>query len=180
MTNKKILFIVLILLFVVTAIVTLLGVLQVIEIKDFYLKGLFGAFLLELAATIFGIATKGNILEEGPSSERASEPRSASLKLHIWGDHRAPDRIAADNIFRWYYLQNIIQGISDSGETIRQHTTCTLFVSFEADVAVSTVKISSPDMELPLHEVKDFNQRYVIIVFSGAVSAGTLEIKVEL
>jgi len=164
----------------VTAVVTLLGVLKVIAIDDFYLKGLFGAFLLELAATIFTIATKGNILEETPSSKEEMEPRLASLRLHISGDHRAPDRIEADNIFRWYYLQNIVQEISTNGEAVKQHAMCTLFVTFESDVTVSTVKVQSPDMELPVYEVKDFNQRYAIISFSGPVSAGTLDIRVTV
>lgn len=71
MTNREILFIVLLTLFILTAIITLLGVLKIIVIDDFYLKGLFGAFLLELAATIYSIATKGNLLDaETPLPEK--------------------------------------------------------------------------------------------------------------
>lgn len=177
MTKKNILFIVLISLFVLTAAITLLGVLKIIVIDDFYLKGLFAAFLLELAATVFTIATKGNILEES-APKKSEAPKTASLTLHIWGDHRAPKRVAFNNIFRWYYLQNIMNGITESGESVTQHVMSTLFVSFEADVAISTITVQSPDMALPVYEVKEFNQRFAIIVFSGAVGPGTLEVRV--
>jgi len=54
-----------------------------------------------------------------------------------------------------------------------------LFVSFENDVVVSTIKVRSPDMQLPVYEIKEFNQRYAIIVFSDNVQAGTLEVIVS-
>ena len=165
MTKKNILFIVLISLFVLTAGITLLGVLNIITIDDFYLKGLFAAFLLELAATVFAIATKGNILEES-APKKTDAFKTASLTLHIWGDHRAPDRVAFENIFRWYYLQNIINGITESGEAVTQHVMSTLFLSFESDVAITTITVQSPDMALPVYEVKEFNKRFSIIVFS--------------
>ncbi len=34
-------------------------------------------------------------------------------------------------------------------------------------------------MQLPIYEVKEFNQRYAIIVFSDNVPAGTLEVTVS-
>ncbi|WPC74949.1 hypothetical protein [Vibrio porteresiae] len=178
MTKKNVLFFVLVILFALTAIITLLGVLNFIKIEDFYLKSLFGAFLLELAATIFSLANKSNLLEDTENGKAESQPRYAALRLHVWGDHRAPDRIEAENIFRWYYLQNIIIGINEKGAEVRQNTSNILFLTFDKDVSVSTFKVQSPDIQLPVYEVKDFNQRYAIIVFSGAVNAGTLEVKV--
>lgn len=41
--------------FVATAVVTLLGIIGVVAIDDFYLKGLFGALLLELVGAIIGL-----------------------------------------------------------------------------------------------------------------------------
>ena len=178
MTKKNVLFFVLVILFALTAIITLLGVLNFIKIEDFYLKSLFGAFLLELAATIFSLANKSNLLEETENGKAESQPRYAALRLHVWGDHRSPDRIEAENIFRWYYLQNITIVINEKGAEVRQNTSNILFLTFDKDVSVSTFKVQSPDIQLPVYEVKDFNQRYAIIVFSGAVNAGTLEVKV--
>jgi len=54
----------------------------------------------------------------------------------------------------------------------------TLFVTFENDVVISTLNVRSPDMQLPPYEVKEFNQRFAVIVFSDNVPAGTLEVVV--
>ena len=55
----------------------------------------------------------------------------------------------------------------------------TLFVSFEDVVVIHTLTDRSPDMQLPIYEVKEFNQRYAIIQFMDNVPAGTLEIEVS-
>ncbi|NIY85557.1 hypothetical protein [Vibrio hepatarius] len=74
MTKKGVLFSTLLALFVLTAAITLLGVLNIIEIGEFYLKGLFAAFLLELAATVFAIAVKGNLLESDEAVRGSNPP----------------------------------------------------------------------------------------------------------
>jgi hypothetical protein len=66
--------------------------------------------------------------------------------------------------------------VSPGGEK-RIASLATLFVSFENDVAINTLVVRSPDMRLPIYEVKEFNQRYAIIVFSDEVPAGTLEVE---
>jgi hypothetical protein len=106
----------------------------------------------------------------------------AFLRLHIYGDNRTPERISADNIFRWYYLKTIVmrepkgaQQIAPQSETIA----ATLFVTFEPEVKISTIQVQSPDAKLPFYEVKEFNQRYAIIVFTGDIGTGTLEISVN-
>lgn len=177
-TNKNILFYVLIAVFVLTTGITLLGVLGIVPIEDFYLKGLFGAFLIELAATVFGLAKKGNLLDESDGKTTKKKVETANMQLHIFGDHRAPDLISSENVFRWYFLQNIFRGMNAESQEAEEHVLCTLFVTFENDVVVSTLKVSSPDMQLPRYEVKEFNQRFAIVVFGKAVPSGTLEIKV--
>jgi hypothetical protein len=104
----------------------------------------------------------------------------ASLRLHIYGDLRAPDRLAFENIFRWYYLQTRIQSFDAKKKPLEEGRLSTLFVSFEEDVAIGTLTVRSPDMRLPPYEVKDFNQRFAIITFSGHVEAGTLEIDARI
>jgi hypothetical protein len=103
----------------------------------------------------------------------------ASLRLHIYGDNRTPDRIAAENIFRWYYLKHIIVTDMPEGKRRSESISATLFVSFEPQVKISTIQVRSPDVKLPLHEVKEFNQRYAIISFAGDIGPGTLEISVN-
>jgi hypothetical protein len=54
-----------------------------------------------------------------------------------------------------------------------------LFVSFDPYVNVGTLQVSSPDMALPQFEVKEFNNRFAVIAFSGHIPAGTLNLTVH-
>ncbi len=101
----------------------------------------------------------------------------ARLRLRIYGDHRTPERIADENIFRWYYLQNAINGITPEGVTTLAHFT-TLFVSFEPDVKITTLRVLSPDIALPHYDVREFNQRYAIIQFAENLPVGELEVRI--
>ena len=127
-----------------------------------------GVFLLGVSA---GLLAAGGIKRKRQVRERAM------LRLHIYNDYRTPTRLGHENIFRWYFLHMAIEGIGPAGQK-RIATMETLFVSFEEDVAVHTITVRSPDMTLPLHEIKEFNQRYAIVVFAERVPAGTLEIEV--
>jgi hypothetical protein len=51
------------------------------------------------------------------------------------------------------------------------------FVSFDRDVLIKTLEISSPDFKLPRHETKEYNQRFAIVTFDGPLPMGTLELK---
>jgi hypothetical protein len=105
---------------------------------------------------------------------------TASLRLHIYADDRTPQRLAFQNIWRWYYLKTIIIELDKStGKDQRKHATATLFLNFENPVKDGTLEISSPDIRLPLHEVKEFNSRFAIIIFHEAPSEGTLEVTVH-
>lgn len=125
---------------------------------------------------LFGLST-GLLAAGGLRHKRPVLPR-ASLRLHIFGDHRIPNRLSQENIFRWYHLQMAVHGITPQGRQ-RVATCSTLFVTFDEDVAIHTLTVHSPDMQLPVYEVKEYNQRYAIIVFSDNISAGTLEINVR-
>lgn len=103
----------------------------------------------------------------------------AKLRLHVYADHRVPDKLHAENIFRWYYLRQAVVPINAAGEKASTHLWTTFFVSFEPEVRISSLKVRSPDVALPPHEVKEFNQRYAIIVFNGQVGEGTLEFEVQ-
>ncbi len=129
------------------------------------------------AVGIFLFGLSAGLLVAGGLRRKRPVVKVASLRLHVYGDHRTPERIASENIFRWFYLQTAINGIGPSGVT-RIGALATLFVSFENDVVISTLNVRSPDMQLPLYEVKEFNQRHAIIVFSDNVPAGTLEVVV--
>ncbi len=103
---------------------------------------------------------------------------TALLRLHIYNDNRIPDRLSTENIFRWYYLSNIIALKGTDGNQ-QEIVFPTLFITFDPDVRVTTLRVGSPDMQLPRHEVKAFNQRFAIIAFMGELSEGTLEVTVS-
>jgi hypothetical protein len=105
---------------------------------------------------------------------------TASLRLHIYPDDRTPQRLSFENIWRWYYLKMIIvEADKTTGKDQRKHVAATLFISFENQVEIGTLEISSPDIRLPLHEVKEFNSRFAIIMFLEAPSEGTLDVTVH-
>jgi hypothetical protein len=129
-----------------------------------------GILLLGLSAGLV-IADRRNVQAiRGPVD-------TASLRLHIYSDNRMPERLAVENIFRWYYLRNIVLLQGTDG---RQHQVVitNLFVTFDPEVRVTTIQVRSPDMQLPPYDVKEFNQRYAIIVLSGEIGEGTLEVAV--
>lgn len=103
----------------------------------------------------------------------------ALLRLHVYADHRVPDALTAENIFRWYHLRQGIVTVTPDGKEQVSFPMTTLFVTFEPEVRVSTLKVQSPDIALPAHEVKEFNQRFAIIAFMGELTAGTLEVSVQ-
>ena len=119
----------------------------------------------------------GLISAGGLRSKKRVAP-NALLRLHVFGDHRAPQLLLAENIFRWYYFQTAINQVGPQG-VVQVGKLITLLVTFEDDVVIHTLRVMSPDMLLPIYEVKEFNQRYALIAFSDNVPAGTLEISVS-
>ena len=85
----------------------------------------------------------------------------ASLRLHIYGDNRLPDRISADNVWRWFYIHEVMVVLNQDGSRNAEILTATLFISFDAPVSVGTLTIRS-DKPLARYEVKEFNNRFAI------------------
>jgi hypothetical protein len=102
---------------------------------------------------------------------------SAHLRLHIHADERHPTRLLAENIFRFYELRNVLLAPLP-GDGMAQGASVTVFVAFQNDVRITTLEVSSPDMVLPAHEVKEYNQRFAIVSFMGELPEGTLELRV--
>lgn len=128
---------------------------------------------------LFMLGVSIGVIWSGRRNPKTAKPvDTAFLRLHIYRDHRTPDRLEAKNIFRWYYLSHIILGQTIDGKN-EEIEIPTLFITFDPEVRITSLKVRSPDMELPRHEVKDFNQKYAIIVFSEKLKEGTLELEVE-
>jgi hypothetical protein len=131
-----------------------------------------GILLLGLAAGLI-IADRRN-----PEAETLAD--TADLQIHIYADTRTPTRLSYSNIWRWYYMKQVLVQLSpDTGAEQRRNLTATLFLTFDTPVKIGTLEVSSPDIQLPLHEVKDFNNRSAVIFFGGDVPEGTLNVSVH-
>ena len=114
------------------------------------------------------------------SKRRVHAPvKSALLRLHVYADQRVPEALRAENIFRWYHLRHGITAIAPDTGQQTHFLMSTLFITFEPEVIISSLRVRSPNIALPAHEVKEFNQRYAIVTFTGALTEGTLEIAVQ-
>lgn len=130
---------------------------------------IFTVALVALAASIFIVTKVLSLI--------IKRNNPASLSLQIFGDERSPIRISDVNIWRWYWFRNIAIHVSN-GSHQRETLSTILFLCFDRPARVGTLNVRSPDIQLPLFEVKQFFERFAIIVFTGAVPAGTLEISV--
>jgi hypothetical protein len=68
---------------------------------------------------------------------------------------------------------------AQTGQERERAVTTILFITFDVPVKVGTLEVASPDIRIPFHETKEFNNRYAIITFSGNLPTGTLEIRVH-
>jgi hypothetical protein len=71
---KKHLFYVFLTIFCLTAGVTLLGVTRIVSIEEFYLKGLFGAFIVELGGAVIALYRKAEFFEPDSTPIAGSSP----------------------------------------------------------------------------------------------------------
>lgn len=112
-----------------------------------------------------------------PNAESPVE--SAVLRLHVFADNRLPDCIHEQNIFRWYYYSTSVISVESGSQPKLFPAGTILVVSFSPDVKVSTLRVRSPDTSLPPYEVKEFNQRFAIVVFAGRLPDCTLDVAVQ-
>jgi hypothetical protein len=108
----------------------------------------------------------------GPMVDRAS------LRLHVYGDTRLPDRLSATNVWRWFYLNDVLVMMKQDGTKDREIVTSKLFISFDQPVGVGTMTVRS-DKPLSHYEVKEFNNRFAIVVFGEALPECNIDIEVN-
>lgn len=105
---------------------------------------------------------------------------TAMLRLQMYGDERIPTEIAVDNIWRWYYLKTkFLAQTKENGDIQEIAAMTTLFVSFDEPLKVGTLEVHSPDFKLPTYEVKEFNSKFAIIVFSKTLPMGIIELTIR-
>ena len=121
-------------------------------------------------------ATQFAVDKVASTNEVAQE---AHLRLLVYNDERTPTRISEKNIWRWFWLRDILTMVATDGTMSSTATITILFLSFETPMITSSVEIQSPDFTLPRYEVKAFYPRFAIVVFDGKMPAGTLEISMR-
>jgi len=136
------------------------------------------AFLgLLIGILLIGIATG---LLVGDHRKTSPFVDTADLQIHVYPDTRTPTRLSYSNIWRWYFMKQVLVQLNrDTGAEEQRTITSTLFLTFDSLVRVGTIEVSSPDIRLPQHEVKDFNSRSAIVFFNADIPEGTLVVRVH-
>lgn len=189
MTKKNILFFTLLTLFVVTSIITLLGITGKIEIEDKYLMALCTAFLVELAAAVYSWSKNGNILEDEKPEKETIEPLSfikSELKLQFFGDNRIPQVASSDNVATWfaYFSPSLsIEPKDENGKTVagglEVPPNWVVILVFDKPVSYqqATTGFSNPEL-CPIIDTHSTNSRMVAISTRGQIPAGVLTMEI--
>jgi hypothetical protein len=124
-------------------------------------------------------ALQVDMLQKKPATAVGGELLStADLVLQTYGDERSPTRLSYDNIWRWYYLRMIMIGIEKDTGKEHRNAVASLYVNFDKPVMVGTLEVSAHGFTLPRYEVKEFTNRYAIVVFSQELPEGTVRVRV--
>ena len=141
-----------------------------------------GVLLAFAIVILFGLAgwarQKWGQNAVSPSAASLATPVNTMIRIQTYSDTRLPTRRQHENIWRWYSMSNHIRGRSADGDETDLAFQFILFLVFETPISVGQILVSSPDIHLPSHEVKDSGPRHAIIVFNGSVGAGEIEVRV--
>jgi hypothetical protein len=121
-------------------------------------------------------ATQFAVDKVASANEVAQE---AHLRLLVYDEECSPTRISEKNIWRWFWLRDILTAVAPDVTMSSTATITILCISFQTQMITSSVEIQSPDFTLPRYEVKAFYPRFAIVVFDGKMPAGTLEISMR-
>ena len=104
-----------------------------------------------------------------------------SLGLYFFGDHRVPSKVESSdkNIFRWYWLKNVFISINKETEERKEKIIPNLYTNFDNPINAGTLEVKSPDINLPIYEVKELTNRYAIIVFHDDLPRGEIHITIK-
>lgn len=101
----------------------------------------------------------------------------SELRLLLHGKQQAPTAVFYMNVSQWCLLdQNFMRIDKEINRDDTSGPAC-LFLLFDLPTSAESLQIAS-DAGLPHYEVKEFNDRFAIIVFPEPIPAGTLEIRI--
>lgn len=102
---------------------------------------------------------------------------AATLSLQMFAPPRFPDRVAAKNVWRWYFMQNEIRAMDPAGTQQTLGHLTTLFICFDQPIDIGSWRVLSADIPLPMHAMREFTNRFAILHFEGALAPGTLNVE---
>ena len=108
--------------------------------------------------------------------DKTSEKETTKASFLFYGDHRTPEPIKLENIYRWYTFQHITQDVANK-DNYRKNWL--IFLVFDKDVNPRRLKTTFSSDQRPIIEVKDFSARSCIVFTDDEMPSGTLEIEVE-
>jgi hypothetical protein len=107
---------------------------------------------------------------------------NSKLRLQFFGDNRIPTEIAADNIASWFtgWSPSFVMTELDAQNQPRGSTvlpkTWFIFIAFDKPASFRQIVVSFSSPGFPPYEVKQQNNRVVVVMASGEIPAGSLEI----
>jgi hypothetical protein len=140
------------------------------ELPDFQIFFSFAPLALVIFAVGIFVALKLGWLK------RTADSAQFELRFNLAGQS-VPDVLSYRNTWRWYILHSTARFVTPQGVTAEAKSAL-LVLTFEPDVAITTIRCNSPDSVIPKYEVKEFNQRFAVIVFDNELPKGTLQIRV--
>lgn len=128
---------------------------------------------------VFGMAAGATLHWVAARIEnRRPAKKTAKLVLNLPADSSVPSMSYQSNVWRWFWFTYIVLGIDQDGQERTIGEAPVLFINFDQEVAVTSLRVRSYDCTLPIHEVKEFKSRFAIIYFKENFGPATLEIEV--
>jgi hypothetical protein len=117
------------------------------------------------------IGSERPVPEREQSENQYTETR---LRLSCSGDSRSPQQLSMANVYRWFVLNMCLK---DAKGVVPDAVIASLLIIYSRPTNIGQLVVSSPDAQLPDHEIKDQSSRHALIAFSGFLPKGELEIR---
>lgn len=168
---------------VITSLLTALGITVWVATRDTApIMTSFG-WLLVATALAFGIVVLVGITGWARTKwvpitpNVAAIPIDTRLRLHSLGTTRVPQQLSQSNIWRWFSWENIARIQNANGTFNNRSMNTFIAVVFDQPTTFAQIVVSSPNIILPIHQVRDSSSRHAIIEFDGEIGIGEIEIR---
>lgn len=113
----------------------------------------------------------------GAAAGAAPAAIDTRLRLHSLGTKRIPQQLSEGNIWRWFSWENIARIQNADGSFTERSMNTFVAIVFDQPTTFAQIVVSSPNIVLPVHQVRDHSPRHAIIEFDGEIGVGEIEIR---